>query len=307
MRTHSSFLRLAVFLLSAATCLAAEWREKSPRQPVASVSAEDGTWRIVVSFLPVTSFDEGKNRLENERISRSIAEWGLLRELGAKPDLMLETSGMVRTEFFVEADRVRSVYTVPTNGVRLVNRPSEPIGFPEPETAAAPAKPEWPAAVADVSFDDPDVENFLCRYPFLMETGGAKIVRLADGMALVISIGMTDAAKSPLARRTVAEQKARAALVTAANGVRVYTETRLVEATTVIATNGVESSAVEFSESTERICSESSGWLPGLPVLGTWTLKDEGLFCLAIGRLLPKEETARLLSIPESTPETTTP
>lgn len=153
--------------------------------------------------------------------------------------------------------------------------------------APAPLSPlAWPESLADVSVV-PEFEPFLRANPFLMENGGATVVRFSGGTNLVIGIGTTDlrpaSPKEHLRRRTVGRQKALAALSAEVHGVRVYSATTLFDQTTVrIDTNGVET-ATSVLESLETTRSETAGWLPGLPVVATWTNPSLGLYYLAVG------------------------
>lgn len=157
----------------------------------------------------------------------------------------------------------------------------------------APTPPAWPASFADVSAE-PAFEPFLRANPFLMANGGANVVRFPGGTNLVLGIGMTDlrpvSPQETLRRRTVARQKALAALSAEVHGVRVYSTAAFFDQTTVrIDTNCVES-ATSVSESLETTRSETAGWLPGLPVVATWTNPSLGLYYLAVGGWYPSRE-----------------
>lgn len=151
-------------------------------------------------------------------------------------------------------------------------------------------RPEWPDAIADVSVE-PEFEPFLRAHPFLMENGGATVVRFPGGTNLVLGIGTTDirpaSPKEILRRRTIGRQKAFAALSSETHGVRVYSASSSFDRTTIhIDTNGVET-ASSLSESLETTRSETAGWLPGLPVIATWTNPSLGLYFLALGGFRP--------------------
>ena len=280
-------LAWAVLLAAVAAASAAEWRRDSLRQSVAEVADMGEAWSIAVSFLSVTSFDDAKNLLENELMARNLAEWGLWKEMGGNSGQDLEVPGMEKMAFSPDSQRVRAVFRVPKDGCRLVPRPVE-----EAEQGEYPLPP-WPDTVADAKINGREMEKYLREHPFLLETGGAKIVRRADGKLLVISIGMIDADKPPLPRRKMAENRARTALVALGNQVRVYKFASHSEKAVVgVSEGGVEQGDL-FEESTERIESEVAGWLPGLPVAGTWILKEDNLFCLAIGELLTEEDARR--------------
>lgn len=288
-----SRLCLTVLLLCVAVAAnAREWTFKSPRRPVAKVSQEEGVWRIAVSFLPVSAFDDsGKNLTENRRLAKTFAEWGLLRELGASDDQMLEVSGLERLEFNVSEEMVKALFTVPVPNARLVAKPTEQ---PTASNGEASAELAWGEQFSEVKFDNQDIAHILHRNPFFMETGGAKIIRMADGRVLAIAIGMIDASKPKTMRKKMAENRARSALVSAVHGIRTYTLSMHSEkAKTHV--SGDKEEAELFEESSETIISDSAGWAPGLPIVGSWILNEDGQFCLAIGEILPAERAKELL------------
>ena len=284
---------LAALLLCAAIAAhAAEWRFKSLRRPIASVSQNDGEWRIVVTFLPVSAFeDEAKNRIENERLAKTFAEWGLLRELGASDGQMLETAGLVRKEFSTTEETASAVFVVPVSNVRLVDKP-KPVASAKDGAGKPPI--QWPDKFSEVKFDNDEIADFLHGHPFFMEVGGVKVVRLADGRVLAIAIGMIDAAKPKTIRRKMAENRARSALVSEVHGIRTYTSSKYSEQVKTRVAGGEETPEL-FEESGETIISESAGWAPGLPIVGSWILKDDGQFCVAIGELMTAERAKELI------------
>ena len=152
------------------------------------------------------------------------------------------------------------------------------------------APPSWPASLDDVRVQ-PEFEAFFRANAFLMESGGAKIVRFPGGTNLVVGIGLTelraDSPQESLRRQTVGRSKALAALSSEVHGVRVYSISTFAEKDTVfVDANGVET-ATSVSESLESTKAETEGWLPGLPVIATWTNPSQGLFYLAIGGWCP--------------------
>ena len=176
------------------------------------------------------------------------------------------------------------------------------------ENAATPAPepPAWPAEFADVRVDE-GFEPFFRSNAFLMENGGAKIVRFPGGTNLVVGIGATDlrpdSPKETMRRRTVARQKALAALSAEVHGVRVYSSATLFDQTAVrIDANGAET-ATSLSESLETTRSETAGWLPGLPVVATWTNPSQGLFFLALGGWHPPRGETSDEQTPQKSPQ----
>lgn len=281
----------ALLLCAAAAANAGEWSFKSLRRPVVNVSQDGVEWRIVVTFLPASAFeDEGKNRIENERLAKTFAEWGLLRELGAADGQMLETSGFNSKGFTVTDDAVNAVFSVPVSSARLVDKPKPTA----PDDSELTANLQWPENFSEVKFYNAEIATFINQHLFLMEVGGPKVVRLADGRVLAVSIGMIDVAKPKSMRKKMAENRARSALVSAIHGIRTYTSSKYAEqATTHV--SGEEEKAELLEESSETIISESAGWAPGLPVVGSWILNDDGLFCVAIGEIMSSVKAERLL------------
>lgn len=290
----ASYILVAFALIATVETFAAEWRQRSPRMATANVFSTNGTWNIAVSFVPVMAFEENKNLLENHRLAVTIAEWGLLKELHAAPSQMLETSGLQKTAFSVCQNVVNAEFIIPQEGVRLVERKA-PVYKRNEGTVHRNHMPKWPDSVVSVEISNGEIEAILRKHPFFIKTGGAKILCLEDGRALIVSIGITDASKAPIARRTIAESKARAALVSQVNGVKVFTEKRLVDETiTKVSEHG--ESAIELCGSTERIRSTSTGKIQGLGIIGTWIVKDENLFCLAVGRIIPASEVKQYIT-----------
>lgn len=282
----------ALLLCAAVTVHAGEWTFKSLRRPVAKVSQKEGVWRIAVTFLPVATFDDsGKNLTENRRLAKTFAEWGLLRELGASDDQMLEVSGLERLEFNVSEEMVKALFTVPVSDARLVAKPK--AEQPTASNGEASAELSWGEQFSEVKFDNQDIAHILHRNPFFMETGGAKIIRMADGGVLAIAIGMIDASKPKTMRKKMAENRARSALVSEAHGIRTYTSSTYSEKVKTHLSGDKEATEL-FEESSETIISESAGWAPGLPVVGSWILKDDGQFCVAIGEIMPAERAKEL-------------
>lgn len=277
-----------VSLLCVATANAGLWRRESPRAAVADISSTNGLWCISVGFVPVTSFDADKNLLENHRMAEMVARWGLLRELQASSSQKLEISGLEKISFSVGRDFAKAEFSVPTKGVRLVLK-DELLHKNNASPVQDNVMPEWPASVTNAKISDKEIESILRKYPFFVETGGAKLLHLEDGRILMVAVGMTDAAKSKIARQTVAESKARAALVSEVNGIKVFAEKRLDEKSVSTVSEKGEA-CFEIVESQEKVKSKSSGKIQSLEIIGTWELKSENLFCLAIGRIIPENE-----------------
>lgn len=152
----------ALFATAGGVATAGDHEAAGPRQPVVAVErTADGRFDVAVSVLAVTSFDEAKNELENRRLARRLAEWGLWRELGAPTNRILSVSGLSPVSFEIADGRVEAEFSVPTNGVSLAVPPANapestmPV-FPHPLDLDAPAN----ALPVPVGFGpDPFVET----------------------------------------------------------------------------------------------------------------------------------------------------
>lgn len=143
---------------------------------------------------------------------------------------------------------------------------------------------------------EPAFAPILESHPFLMQEGGAMFLRLPGGTNVLFSVGYTDRRATPnpaqeaLRQRRVAEAKAKRAVTEALHGIRVRSFVQTTEKT-VVRREGDEEVVVEdLAELLEKSESEVSGWIPGLPVVGSWVLTEDDLFCLAVGRIFPPGE-----------------
>lgn len=132
-------------------------------------------------------------------------------------------------------------------------------------------------------------ENFkpyLFSNPLLMETAGAKIIRLSNGQSLIISVEFVelgDNLKSTiLEAKNKCEIKARANILGQTQGYKIYRSQTLEEKTEIRLDNSIEQGK-SLSTYTDIIKSETSGIIKGMEVIGTWKSKDKLLFYLAIG------------------------
>jgi len=123
--------------------------------------------------------------------------------------------------------------------------------------------------------------------PLQMETGGAKILKQADGSLWLVSIGTTTAkpasASELLRRRTVAQLKAQSGAVAELNGTSVKITKLMTTKDTVTIHNGTESGSSEETLD-ESIVTEAKGIVKGMPVIATWLDKTGQLYFLAIGK-----------------------
>lgn len=121
----------ALFAAAGGVATAGVHEAVGPRRPVAAVErTADGRFDVAVSVLAVTSVDAAKNELENRRLVRRLAEWGLWRELGAPTNRILSVSGLSPVSFEIADGLAEAAFSVPTNGVSLAVPPAD---VPEPE------------------------------------------------------------------------------------------------------------------------------------------------------------------------------
>ena len=138
-------------------------------------------------------------------------------------------------------------------------------------------------------------ENFkpyLFSNPLLMETAGAKIIRLSNGQSLIISVEFVELGDnfkaSILEAKNKCEIKARANILGQTKGYKIYRTETLEEKTEIRLDNSIEQGK-SLSTYTNIIKSETSGIIKGMEVIGTWKSKDKLLFYLAIGCCFDKD------------------
>ncbi len=140
---------------------------------------------------------------------------------------------------------------------------------------------------------DPAFAPILKSHPFLMQEGGAMFLRLPGGTNVLFAVGYTDRrttakpAQERLRQRRVAESKARKAVSESLHGIKVHSFVQMTEKTVIRRDGDKEEVVEDLTELLEKTESEVAGWIPGLPVVGTWILTEDDLFCLAVGRFFP--------------------
>lgn len=142
----------ALFATAGGIATADCFEAAGPRQPVAAVERTvDGRFDVAVSILAVTSFNEAKNGLENRRLARRLAEWGLWRELGAPTNRILSVSGLSPVSFIVVDGRVEAEFSLPTNGVSWVTPATNDL---ESVATCFPLPLDAEGCTEEVSFSD---------------------------------------------------------------------------------------------------------------------------------------------------------
>lgn len=139
-----------------------------------------------------------------------------------------------------------------------------------------------------------EFKQVLFENPLLMHEGGAKFLQLPGGTNILLAVGITDRKNNSnptaevIRQRRVAEAKARRAVAEALHGITVVSFVQTTERTVVRRNSKGEEVVIEdLSELLQQSETDISGWIPGLPVVGTWQLPGDDLFCLAIGRMFP--------------------
>jgi hypothetical protein len=125
-----------------------------------------------------------------------------------------------------------------------------------------------------------------------MEVGGAKIIRLAQGRKLVVSVASTILKNASPSERLRAERvcrsKALASVVAERKGVQIAHSEELKDKTIVVIIDGHEK-AKSVSELLEVTKTKISGIARDMPVVGRWKSMDGAIFYLAIGALCDKD------------------
>lgn len=245
------------------------------RRATVDVALDGCEWRISVAFEPSRALGPGKSDLVNQRLARDYALRGLVRELAAWRG---RDDG---------ANAEPAAYGVSVSGFRT-ELSAEDGGL----WRARFAVPAF-EGFSDVDVADGAFAPLLAANPFLMREGGAKVLSLPGGTNVLFSVGQTDArsAERPTTeekrRRMVAAAQAKKSAAESIHAVRVHSFVQVRDTTIVRRDGENEEVLADMTELFEQSESAVSGWIPGLPVVGTWILPDENLFCLAVGRFFP--------------------
>jgi len=144
---------------------------------------------------------------------------------------------------------------------------------------------------ADVQIEKP-FSRFLMANPLLMESTGAKIIKLSGNRSLVVAVASTVLKdKSPderLRAEKVCKLKAFAYIVQEQKGVQVYHAEESKDKTIIVNDNGKERGA-SVSESLEVTKTKVEGIAKDMPVVGRWKSKEGDVFYLAIGGIVNKK------------------
>lgn len=239
-----------------------------PRQTVVTIagggeSADD--YRLTVRMLAVHSFDAGSDREANRSLSRAAALQALSKHLGCGPRQELAVSGLRGGGDGVEGDRFVLAFTIPRDGVKIVDKPS-------------------PFAKVKI---DPEFAEYLLADPLLMEVEGAKVLRLQDGRLLVLGVASAALGDGTAADRrraeTVCRNRALAHIVAEKTGVQVARVETLDRKTVVVVDPQGGERAESVADYLEKTQSLVRGTSRDFPVVGRWTSADGTLYSVAVG------------------------
>jgi nanoRNase/pAp phosphatase (c-di-AMP/oligoRNAs hydrolase) len=125
-----------------------------------------------------------------------------------------------------------------------------------------------------------------------MEVAGAKVIRLAGGRNVILSVASTvmkdGSAGDRLRAERVCRTKAIANVVAEQRGVQVAHMEELTERTRIVIDNQRESGS-SVSELLQVTKTKVEGIAKDMPVIGRWRSKDGEVFYLAIGSIVGKD------------------
>ena len=156
------------------------------------------------------------------------------------------------------------------------------------------AEPTVADKFSDVRIDKP-FDGYLRANLLLMESSGAKVVKLPKGHSLVVAVASTvlkdKSATERLRAEKVCRVKALASLVGEQKGVQVFHTEESRDRTVIVNQDGKETgkSVSEFLEITRT---KVQGIAKDMPVVGRWKSKEGDVFYLAIGAVVDKNGEA---------------
>lgn len=156
----------------------------------------------------------------------------------------------------------------------------------------------WGATSAGDRFSDIQIEKPFARYllasPLLMESTGAKAIKLSNTESLVVAVASTvlkdNSASERLRAEKVCRAKAFACLVQEQKGVQVFHAEESAEKTVIVNVDGGER-ATNISTFLEVTKTRVEGMARDMPVIGRWKSKEGDIFYLAIGGVVRRAGT----------------
>ena len=153
------------------------------------------------------------------------------------------------------------------------------------------ADPSAADRFSDVRIEKP-FDHYLLANPLLMESTGAKVIKLPKKRSMVLAVASTvlkdNSPDERLRAEKVCKVKAFAYLVQEQKGVQVFHTEESKDKTVIVNENGKEH-GTSVSESLEVTKTRVEGIAKDLPVVGKWKSKDGDVFYLAIGGIVNKK------------------
>jgi hypothetical protein len=152
------------------------------------------------------------------------------------------------------------------------------------------ADPSAADRFSDVRIDKP-FDDYLLANLLLMESTGAKVIKLPKGKSLVLAVASTvlkdSSARDRLRAEKVCRVKAFAYLVQEQKGIQVFHTEESTEKTVIVNVDGKEH-GTNVSEMLEITKTKVEGVAKDMPVVGRWKSKEGDVFYLAIGGIVNK-------------------
>jgi hypothetical protein len=153
------------------------------------------------------------------------------------------------------------------------------------------AEPAAADRFSDVRIERP-FDRYLLANPLLMESTGAKVIKLPKKRSLILAVESTvlkdDSPDERLRAEKVCKMKAFAALVQERQGGPLFHVEESKDKTVVVNVDGKEH-GMSVSESLEITTIKMEGIAKDMPVVGRWTSKEGDVFYLAIGGIINKK------------------
>ena len=144
---------------------------------------------------------------------------------------------------------------------------------------------------SDVRIDKP-FDRYLLANPLLMESTGAKVIKLPKKRSLVLAVASTvlkdNSAQERLRAEKVCRVKAFAAQVQEQKGVQVFHTEESTDKTVIANVDGKEHGR-NVSEFLEITKTKVQGIAKDMPVVGRWKSKEGDVFYLGIGGIINKK------------------
>jgi hypothetical protein len=153
------------------------------------------------------------------------------------------------------------------------------------------AEPSAADRFADVRIEKP-FDRYLLANPLLMESTGAKVIKLPKKRSLVVAVASTvlkdNSSEERLRAEKVCKTKAFAYIVQEKKGVQVFHTEESKDKTVVVNVDGKEH-GTSVSELLEVTKTKVEGIAKDMPVVGRWKSKEGDVFYLAIGGIINKK------------------